>query len=199
MIRSTHLPNMADQAAAAMEFVMSYGVTGMLLTAVLGLAIISKIRAVIFFNPKVRGVPARRAQHVHPLAAVCFALAAPLAHRSLRAGEFTGLRMHALRFGMPGLAKGVRRAFPSNLDPPARAPSPVHAVNRAVVVAAAAAARLVARQAPPHVPSPLPWLGNIVAFGEKPIDFLLGSYNKVLPDCQRRASSDHSFVTDTAA
>jgi len=78
---------MADQAAAAMEFVMSYGVTGMLLTAVLGLAIISKIRAVIFFNPK----------------------------------------------------------------------------------------------APPHVPSPLPWLGNIVAFGEKPIDFLLGSYNKYGP------------------
>ena len=34
-------------------------------------------------------------------------------------------------------------------------------------------------QAPPHVPSPLPWLGNIVAFGEKPIDFLLGSYKQV--------------------
>lgn len=33
-------------------------------------------------------------------------------------------------------------------------------------------------KAPPHVPSPIPWLGNIVAFGEKPVDFLLDSRNK---------------------
>ena len=34
-------------------------------------------------------------------------------------------------------------------------------------------------QAPPHVPSPIPWLGNIVAFGERPVDFLLESMEKV--------------------
>jgi sterol 14-demethylase len=32
--------------------------------------------------------------------------------------------------------------------------------------------------APPHVPSPVPWIGNIVAFGEKPVDFLLASREK---------------------
>lgn len=28
-------------------------------------------------------------------------------------------------------------------------------------------------QAPPHVPSPLPWLGNIVAFGERSVIYFL--------------------------
>eukprot|EP00040_Diaphanoeca_grandis_P037107 m.240155 g.240155 ORF g.240155 m.240155 type:complete len:504 (-) comp33760_c4_seq1:310-1821(-) len=32
--------------------------------------------------------------------------------------------------------------------------------------------------APPHVPSPVPWFGNIVAFGEKPVDFLLKSFKE---------------------
>jgi len=36
-------------------------------------------------------------------------------------------------------------------------------------------------KAPPHVPSPLPWLGNIVAFGERPVDFLLENLEKYGP------------------
>lgn len=35
--------------------------------------------------------------------------------------------------------------------------------------------------APPHIPSPIPWLGNIVAFGERPVDFLLESLEKYGP------------------
>eukprot|EP00039_Didymoeca_costata_P011392 m.159773 g.159773 ORF g.159773 m.159773 type:complete len:500 (+) comp15159_c0_seq2:89-1588(+) len=36
-------------------------------------------------------------------------------------------------------------------------------------------------KAPPHVPSSLPWLGNIVEFGEKPVDFLLKNFNEYGP------------------
>lgn len=34
-------------------------------------------------------------------------------------------------------------------------------------------------QMPPHVRSPVPWFGNIAAFGEQPINFLLSCYEKV--------------------
>ena len=35
------------------------------------------------------------------------------------------------------------------------------------------------KNAPPKVPSAVPFFGNIVAFGERPIDFLHGCYKKV--------------------
>lgn len=35
---------------------------------------------------------------------------------------------------------------------------------------------------PPHIPSPVPFLGHAIQFGKSPIEFLLKAYNEVYKD-----------------